>query len=153
MLRISSGRASTQIVLLPLVARFLQAYPEIRVEIVDMVAMPSGPAMRSVVVGAAAFFATHPVPRHPQDLLGLPCIRHRFPGGLVYRWEFEQAGVKFETQVDGPLTLGDVGLMTTRLRGDGPGSAWRRPPGPGAGRLVSTSSGPVPLLPATACLD
>lgn len=138
LLRISSGRASTQIVLLPLVARFLRAFPEIRVEILDndamvdivssgadagvrfgerleadMVAIPIGPAMRSVVVASPAFFAAHPVPQHPQDLLGLPCIRHRFPSGLVYRWEFAQADCKLETQVDGPLTLGDVGLMTT----------------------------------------
>ncbi|KFI05553.1 LysR family transcriptional regulator [Massilia sp. BSC265] len=138
LLRISSGRASTHIVLLPLVARFLRAFPEIKVEILDndamvdivssgadagvrfgerleadMVAIPIGPPMRSVVVASPAFFAAYPAPQHPQDLLGLPCIRHRFPSGLVYRWEFAQADCKLETQVDGPLTLGDVGLMTT----------------------------------------
>lgn len=30
---------------------------------------------------------------------------------MVYRWEFQRREVKLETQVDGPLMLGDVGLM------------------------------------------
>lgn len=135
-LRFTTGRASAYLVLLPVVARFLQAYPEVKVEIADndalvdivsggfdagvrlgervekdMVAIPIGPAMRSVVVGSPEFFLRHPMPKHPKDLTGMPCIRHRFPSGAVYRWEFERRGVKLETQVDGPLTLGDVGLM------------------------------------------
>lgn len=135
-LRINSGRAPTQMVLLPIVARYLQAYPEVNVEVVDndalidvvssgfdagvrfgerieadMIAIPIGPPMRSVVVGTPAFFKQHPRPQHPRDLTGIPCIRHRFPSGTLYRWEFDRAGVKLETQVNGPLTLGDVGLM------------------------------------------
>jgi DNA-binding transcriptional LysR family regulator len=135
-LRINSGRAPTQMVLLPIVARYLQAYPEVNVEVVDndalidvvssgfdagvrfgerieadMVAIPLGPPMRSVVVGTPAFFEKHPRPQHPRELTGIPCIRHRFPSGIVYRWEFDRAGVKLETQVNGPLTLGDIGLM------------------------------------------
>lgn len=123
-------------VLLPIVARYLQAYPEVKVEVVDndalidvvssgfdagirfgerieadMIALPIGPAMRSVVVATPAFMEKHRRPLHPRDLTGLPCIRHRFPSGALYRWEFERAGVKLETQIDGPLTLGDVGLM------------------------------------------
>jgi DNA-binding transcriptional LysR family regulator len=144
-LRITAGRSAASMVLLPIVARYLQAYPEVKVEIVDqdalvdvvsggfdagvrfgetieadMVAIPLGPAMRSVVVGTPAFFERHPQPQHPQDLTALPCIRHRFPSGVVYRWEFSRGEVKLETQVDGPLTLGDVGLMIdAALRGVG----------------------------------
>ena len=135
-LRITAGRSPAHLVLLPIVARFLQAYPEVKVDIIDddalvdivaggfdagvrfgerlekdMVAIPIGPAMRSVVVGSPEFFKKHPKPRHPKDLTGIPCIRHRFPSGAIYRWEFQRRGVKLETQVDGPLTLGDVGLM------------------------------------------
>lgn len=135
-LRITTGRASAYLVLLPVVTRYLQAYPDVKVEIVDndalldivaggfdagvrlgqsvekdMVAIPIGPPQRSVVVGSPEFFERHPIPKHPRDLTGLPCIRHRFPSGVVYRWEFERRDVKLETQVDGPLTLGDVGLM------------------------------------------
>lgn len=135
-LRITSGRSSTQIVLLPIVAAFLQAYPEVKVEIVDndafvdmvssgfdagvrfgerieadMIAVPLGPYQRSIVVATPAFIKQQGKPKHPKDLMGLPCIRHRFPSGVVYRWEFERGGIRLETEVDGPLTLSDVGLM------------------------------------------
>lgn len=135
-LRLSCGRASTKMVLLPIVGRYLELYPEVEVEIVDndalidvvsggfdagvrlgesleadMVAIPLGPPMRSVVVGAPALFEKYSQPRHPKDLTGCPCIRHRFPSGIIYRWEFSQDGNPLETHVEGPLTLSDVALM------------------------------------------
>ncbi|MNN25803.1 HTH-type transcriptional regulator DmlR [compost metagenome] len=135
-LRINAGRSATQLVLLPLVGRFLETCPDVSIEIVaddalvdmvsagfdagvrfgerleaDMVSLPIGPYMRSVVVGSPEFFRRYPVPQKPQELHALPCIRHRFPGGAFYRWEFERGGVAQEIEVDGPLTLGDVGLM------------------------------------------
>lgn len=135
-LRINSGRASAQMVLLPIIADFLLAYPEIKMEVTeddalvdmvsggfdagvrfgerieaDMVAIPLGPCQRSVVVASPDFLARYPRPNHPQDLTTLPCIRHRFPSGTIYRWEFERGGIKLETQVDGPLILSDVAMM------------------------------------------
>ncbi|WP_077048461.1 LysR family transcriptional regulator [Pseudomonas sp. KK4] len=135
-LRFTAGRQACERVLLPIVSEFLQAYPDIRLEIVesdalvdvvaggfdagvrfgnrleaDMVSLPIGPTLRSVVVGSPAFFEQHPIPRKPEDLHGLPCIRHRFPSGTVYRWEFERGGIAQEIEVSGPLTLGDVSLM------------------------------------------
>ncbi|MDH4569096.1 LysR family transcriptional regulator [Pseudomonas sp. BN414] len=135
-LRISAGRAAAQLVLLPLASRFLAAYPDVSLEVsaddalvdvvsagydagvrfgerleADMVSLPIGPYMRSVVVASPDFFEHHPVPRKPEDLHGLPCIRHRFPSGNFYRWEFERGAMQLEIEVDGPLTLGDVGLM------------------------------------------
>lgn len=135
-LRINAGRPAVQLVLLPLVERFLDIYPDVRIEVcvndalvdvvsagfdagvrfgerleADMVSLPIGPYMRSVVVGSPAFFQRHPMPQKPQDLHGLPCIRHRFPSGALYRWEFERAGIVQEIEVDGPLTLDEVGLM------------------------------------------
>ncbi|CAD5109998.1 LysR family transcriptional regulator [Zestomonas carbonaria] len=135
-LRLNAGRPAAQLVLLPLVSRFLEVYPDIRIEVVaddalvdvvsagfdagvrfgerleaDMVSLAIGPYMRSVVVGAPELFQRHPVPQKPQDLHRLPCIRHRFPSGNYYRWEFERAGIAQEIEVDGPLTLSDVDLM------------------------------------------
>ncbi|MCY1401533.1 HTH-type transcriptional regulator DmlR [compost metagenome] len=135
-LRITAGRPAAQLVLLPLVSQFLQAYPDVRVEVVpddalvdvvasgldagvrfgerleaDMVSMAIGPYLRSVVVGSPELFQRYPVPQKPQDLGGLPCIRHRFPSGSLYRWEFERGGIAIEIEVEGPLTLGDVNLM------------------------------------------
>lgn len=135
-LRITAGRQAAELVLLPLASRFLEVYPDVRLEVVaddglvdvvsggfdagvrfgarleaDMVSLPIGSYLRSVVVGSPAFFRQHPVPRKPEDLHGLPCIRHRFPSGALYRWEFERGGIAEEIEVDGPLTLGDVSLM------------------------------------------
>jgi DNA-binding transcriptional LysR family regulator len=76
-----------------------------------MVSLPIGAYMRSVVVASPAFFEQHAVPQKPEDLHGLPCIRHRFPSGSLYRWEFERGGIAQEIEIDGPLTLGDVSLM------------------------------------------
>ncbi len=117
-LRINAGRQAAELVLLPLAARFLEACPDVKLEIVtddalvdvvaqgfdagvrfgvrleaDMVSLPIGSHMRSVVVGSAEFFRRHPVPQKPEDLHGLPCIRHRFPSGAMYRWEFERGAI------------------------------------------------------------
>jgi DNA-binding transcriptional LysR family regulator len=135
-LKITTGRQAAELVLLPLASRFLAAYPDVTLEIVaddglvdvvaagfhagvrfgarleaDMVSLPIGSYMRSVVVGSPALFAQYPAPQKPEDLHGLPCIRHRFPSGALYRWEFERGGIAQEIEVDGPLTLGDVSLM------------------------------------------
>ena len=135
-LRITSGRQACELVLLPIASEFLKIYPDIRLEVVesdalldivasgfdagvrfgnrleaDMVSLPIGPNLRSVVVGSPGFFERHPAPQKPEDLHALPCIRHRFPSGSMYRWEFERGGIEQEIEVNGPLTLGDVSLM------------------------------------------
>lgn len=135
-LRITAGRAAVRLALLPLTSRFLAAYPDVRLEIsdddafidmvgqgfdagvrlgerlqADMVSLPLGPYLRSVVVGSPAFFERHPAPLQPEDVRGLPCIGHRFPSGALYRWEFQRGGQRLEVDVQGPLVLGDVSLM------------------------------------------
>jgi DNA-binding transcriptional LysR family regulator len=135
-LRITSGRQACELVLLPIASEFLQLYPDIRLEVVesdalldivangfdagvrfgdrleaDMVSLPIGPTMRSVVVGSPAFFERHAAPQKPEDLHALPCIRHRYPSGSMYHWELERGGIAQEIEVNGPLTLGDVSLM------------------------------------------
>lgn len=135
-LRITCGRQACELVLLPIASEFLQTYPDIRMEVVesealldivaggfdagvrfgdrleaDMVSLPIGPAMRSVVVASPAFLERYPAPQKPEDLRDLPCLRHRYPSGTLYRWEFERKGIAQEIEVNGPLTLGDVSLM------------------------------------------
>lgn len=135
-LRINAPRALTQMVLLPIVARFLEANPRVSVEIVveealidmvsqgfdagirfgetiaqDMVAVPIGPRQRSAIVASPDFFARHERPTRPEQLRDLPCIRFRFSTGRDYGWEFEKDGKELVIQVDGPLALGDGGLI------------------------------------------
>lgn len=135
-LRLNSSRAAAKLVLLPLVSRFLQAYPSIEAELVvddalvdmvssgfdagvrfgesvaaDMIAVAIGPRHRFAVVGSPDHFARNPAPMQPHDLKGHPCIRYRFASGSFYRWEFERGGVAVEIEVGGSLTLGDQDMM------------------------------------------
>jgi DNA-binding transcriptional LysR family regulator len=134
-LRINAARASTEIILLPMVTRFLNAYPGVNVEIVvnnafvdmisegfdagvrfgsvvaqDMIAVPLGGAQRSAYVASPEFFQRYPKPRTPRELNGLPCIRFRFESGRYYAWEFERDGVAVSMEVNGHLTLGEQDL-------------------------------------------
>ena len=135
-LRINAGHPSTQLVLLPLVTRFLAAHPAIDVEIVvdnalvdlvaegfdagvrigeilaqDMIAVPLGPRQRSAYVASPEFFERHPVPMRPEDLKTLPCIRFRFDNGRYYAWEFARRGKTLSVEVNGQLTLNEMDLV------------------------------------------
>lgn len=135
-LRINAAPIAARIVLLPLVTRFIAAFPDIHVEIDlnnamvdviaegcdagirfgetiagDMIAVPIGPRQRTAIIAAPEYFHRHPVPREPRDLLQLPCIRYRFSSGIFYRWEFERGGTELEIEVDGPITLSEQDLM------------------------------------------
>lgn len=147
-LRFNAARQSAQLVLLPIVTQFQKAYPEISVEIAvndglvdmvsagfdagirfgetiaaDMIAVPIGPRQRSAVVASPTFFKKHKAPQTPHELKNLPCIRFRFWGGALYRWEFERGGIALEIDVSGPLTLNDQDLMVDAAL-DGAGLAY-----------------------------
>lgn len=135
-LRLNTARQAAQLAVLPVVNRFLAAFPDIRVEVVidsafsdivgegfdagvrfgeaiagDMIAVPIGPRQRSAVVASPAYFQRHRRPKTPHDLRNLPCIRYRFASGALYRWEFERGGSPIEVEVDGPLTLNEQDVM------------------------------------------
>ena len=134
-LRINSSRDAALLVLGPLLARFMIAYPDIHVDIVsndgfvdivkdgfdlgvryeesvpeDMVAFAVGPVQRFVVVGAPTYFARHGRPLHPDDLRRHDCVRHRFPSGNLYKWELAKDGVQLQLDVPGRLSIGDSQL-------------------------------------------
>jgi DNA-binding transcriptional LysR family regulator len=147
-LRLNSSRAAAKLVLVPLISRFLRAFPSIEVELVvddalvdmvssgfdagvrfgesvaaDMIAVAIGPRHRFAVVGSLAHFERNPPPLSPHDLKTHPCIRYRFASGSFYRWEFERGGVALETEVGGSLTLGDQDMMIDAAL-DGAGLAY-----------------------------
>jgi DNA-binding transcriptional LysR family regulator len=147
-LRFNAARQSTQLVLLPIVTKFLKAFPDVNVEIVvndalidmvaagfdagvrfgetiaaDMIAVPIGPRHRFAVVGSPGFFKKHKPPVTPHELKDLPCIRYRFTSGTLYRWEFERGGVEVEIEVAGSLTINDQDLMLSAAL-DGTGLAY-----------------------------
>lgn len=135
-LRFNAAKQSSRLVLLPVVTRFMRAYPDVRVEIMtddalvdtvaagfdagvrfgetiaaDMIAVPLGPRHRFAVVGSPKYFKRHMKPQVPADLRDLPCVRFKFVSGAMYRWEFERGGIELDIEVDGPLTLNDQDLM------------------------------------------
>ncbi|CAB3700506.1 MAG: LysR family transcriptional regulator [Achromobacter sp.] len=132
-LRINTSRAASYMLLMPMAARFLAAYPDIRLEIAeddsfvdivasgfdagvrlleavpeDMVAVQIGPALRAAVVASPDYMAGRPLPRHPDELLRHECVRYRFPSGRYYKWEFEKDGDAIEVDVTGRIALSDV---------------------------------------------
>ncbi len=134
-LKLNVPGAVSRIVFPDLIPRFLAAHPGIRVEITvedafvdvlaagfdagaryderlekDMIAVPLAGPQRFAVVGAPAYFARHGRPGHPREVLNHPCIRHRFPSGASYAWEFEKGGEVIRVQPDGPLITGSVEL-------------------------------------------
>lgn len=135
-LRINAPRPACDLVLAPLVAKFLSLHPAMRVDLVaddalvdivatgfdagvrfgeslqqDMVALPLGPAQRFIVVGSPDYLARYGQPKCPRDLTQHRCIRIRFPNGSLYRWEFSRADEKLEIEVDGPLAADDMAVM------------------------------------------
>lgn len=113
-LRLNVSSAAESFLGGPMLAGFLAAYPEVRLDLVvsehpgeivaagydagvglgevieqDMIAVPVSGDMRLVVVGAPSYFARHPVPEHPRDLVRHSCINWRpGPDAPPYRWEF-----------------------------------------------------------------
>jgi len=70
----------------------------------DMIAVPIGPRRQRYVAAASpGYLKARGRPRHPQELLGHACIRHRFPSGVMPPWEFERGGKVLRITPKGPL--------------------------------------------------
>jgi DNA-binding transcriptional LysR family regulator len=128
-LRLNVPANVARIVLPPIVVPFLQAYPDIRLEVIvedgfvdvlaagcdagiryderleqDMIAVPIGPRVQRFATAAApAYLDARGRPGHPRDLLGHACLRGRFAGGAVPVWEFEREDEVLRIDPAGPL--------------------------------------------------
>jgi DNA-binding transcriptional LysR family regulator len=90
----------------------------------DMVAVRISGEQRAAIVGAPAYFESHPRPKTPRDLTAHRCISHRLGvSGPVYRWEFEKRGRPVVVSVSGPLVVTDP-VFTLRAALDGLGLAY-----------------------------
>ncbi|MGA1803069.1 LysR substrate-binding domain-containing protein [Rhizobium sp. HT1-10] len=144
-LRITAPRFASDILLGPRIGDFLNAYPDITLEIAnedgfidivaegydagiwmeesldaDMIAVRISPEMRTVIAASPAYFAKHPIPLHPRDLSAHRCIKRRFSNGSIYRWEFDKDGESLVVAVDGPLIVGEDRLaLLAALSGAG----------------------------------
>ncbi|MFE0759299.1 LysR family transcriptional regulator [Inquilinus sp. NPDC058860] len=147
-LKINASIPAAALVLAPMVARFLAAYPDIRLEVAvdsalvdvvasgfdagirlgeqlerDMVAVRFGGEQRLIVVAAPSYLAGRAPPQTPRDLAEHRCIGYRFPSGQVYAWEFEQDGRELTVPPAGPLIVDEQWLII-RSALDGAGLAF-----------------------------
>lgn len=134
-LRLNMARGAA-VRLQPLITAYLRQYPQMTVEVVtedrlvdvnaqgfdagvrlrdavplDMIAVPVGGEIRSVIVGTPAVLAGRPLPRTPADLAGFPCIRYRLSSGAIYRWELSRGAETLTLDAQGPLVLDDNDLV------------------------------------------
>lgn len=147
-IRITASDHAIKHLLWPKLRKFLPHYPDIKVELVldngltdivterfdagvrmgehlakDMISARIGPDFCLAVVGAPSYFASHPEPIHPKDLVGHSCINFRLPtqGGL-YAWEFEENGREMKIRVEGQLVFNNIfDLLDATLDGFGLG--------------------------------
>jgi DNA-binding transcriptional LysR family regulator len=135
-IRINSIEHAAETIVLPVLKRFLPKYPDIHVELMNdygltdivaerydagirlgeqlaqgMVAVPIGPDMRMIVVGAPAYLADRSVPHRPDDLTNHSCINLRLPTrGGIYAWEFEKDRREVNVRVEGQLVFNNLTL-------------------------------------------
>lgn len=135
--RLTTGRLPALSIIQPILADFMTAYPDIKVEVdiddgfvdivegrfdagirfgeqvdKDMVAVRIGPDMRTAVVASPAYLAQHPAPRSPRELALHRCIHYRLASsGRLYAWEFARRGRRLEVRVDGSLVFNDADMI------------------------------------------
>ncbi|PZM12111.1 LysR family transcriptional regulator [Rhizobium tubonense] len=138
LLRINVARAGYMIALQPVLRDFLDAYPDIELEVriepsladiveqgfdagirfgdlvqKDMVALKVGPPLSAHIIAAPDYLGRFGVPKVPNDLLNHNCIGFRHASsGQVERWEFEKGGQKIELATAGRLILNDSAALT-----------------------------------------
>ena len=133
-IRITAGEHALSSTLWPLLKPFLQAYPEVKVELSvdntltdivsgrfdagvrlgesiekDMVAVRIGPDWRMAVVASPDYLAKYGRPETPYQLQDHSCINMRLPtlGGL-YSWEFSKDGKEIRVKVEGQLIFNNL---------------------------------------------
>jgi DNA-binding transcriptional LysR family regulator len=134
--RLLCPRLAAKTVLAPKLGQFARHYPEVvlevttddsRVDLVaagfdaaihfgeyiaqDMVAVRVSPDIQHAIVGAPAYFESHPRPTSPRDLLEHRCINFRHRGESIYKWELEKGDDSVAIAVSGSLVLDDEDLV------------------------------------------
>jgi DNA-binding transcriptional LysR family regulator len=136
-IRITSVEHAAKTIIWPALKKLLPDYPDIYVEISlnyglvdivaerydagvrlgeqvaqDMIAVRIAPDIPMAVVGTPEYFARHPPPVAPQDLMQHRCINLRLPtsGGLT-TWAFEKDGRKLNVRTEGPLIFNTLDLI------------------------------------------
>lgn len=83
----------------------------------DMVTVPVGPDLRTVVVGTPGYFSRRKLPISPADLEDHICVNYRqLGGGGLLPWEFQEGGRDIRVRVAGQLIVNDEVLSSAAVR-------------------------------------
>jgi DNA-binding transcriptional LysR family regulator len=130
-LKLNVPATVARLVLPSIVAPFLKAYPDIRLEVIvdesfvdvlaagcdagiryderleqDMIAVPIGPRVQRFATAASpGYLDARGRPQHPRDLLAHACLRGQFASGAMPIWEFERDGEVVRVDPGGPLVV------------------------------------------------
>jgi DNA-binding transcriptional LysR family regulator len=136
-LKLNVPASAARLVLPAIITPFLQAHPDIRLEVIveesfvdmlaagcdagiryderleqDMIAVPIGPRFQRFATAASpAYLDARGRPRHPRDLLDHDCLRGKFPSGAMPLWEYERNGDTIRVDPTGPLLVNISGAV------------------------------------------
>ncbi len=140
--RLATFGYAARAILAPRLPRFLLDHPEVSVEVIvddrlvdlvaagfdagirlgetverDMVAVPVGPELRTVVVGTPAYFERHAGPETPAGLERHVCVNYRLiGGGGLLPWEFRRHGREVKVRPAGQLVVNDEAIAAAAVR-------------------------------------
>jgi DNA-binding transcriptional LysR family regulator len=148
-LRLTVPPPAAKFVLAPVLARFLEQYPEIVIETTvesaltdivaagydagirrgnslarDMIAVRVTDDMHYLVVASPDYVARRGRPQTPGDLQAHNCIRYRLPGGGFIPWIFVAEGKTVEFAVNGSVVVINDPELVIRTALDGVGVAY-----------------------------
>ena len=168
-LRLNVPGIAADLILPGLIARFMEAHPDVAVEVIadntfvdvlaagfdagirygesldsDMIAVPIGPREQRMVTAASPdYLARHGLPRHPDDLLSHRLLRFRFASGVLQAWEFRSDG-EFRRIAGTPSLVASTTRLLTAAAEAGQGITHQfeefLAPSLAAGRLVEILS-------------
>lgn len=140
LLRLNLSRTAADILVMPHLLAFIDAYPDITVEThcdnalldliadgfdagirvgenlaKDVVAVPMGGPQRIATVAAPRYLIGRTAPHTPEDLERHRCVNIRLSGG-VYRWQYQHKGRTLEIQPQGPLIANDADTLMHAIR-------------------------------------
>jgi DNA-binding transcriptional LysR family regulator len=136
-LKLNVPASAARLVLPAIITPFLQAHPDIRLEVIveesfvdmlaagcdagiryddrleqDMIAVPIGPRVQRFATAASpAYLNARGRPEHPRDLLEHNCLRGKFPSGAIPLWEYERDGETLRVDPTGPLLVNIAGAV------------------------------------------
>lgn len=136
-IRVNAHRSAALHVVLPRLAGFADAYPDVALELVvddglvdivaerfdcgvrhegelqrDMISVRIGDPVPLAFVVAPAYLEAREAPQAPDDLGRHRCLCYRYTSsGTIHVWEFERDGRRFERAVTGAFVSNDVDVM------------------------------------------